>query len=114
MTACDFFQIEILTLRGLVRCSVLFFINLNTRRVHIVPSKVNPTAQWVDQQIKNYSNFDEGIFDNRTYLIHDRDPLFMKTKFRDILEEAGVESVETSPEAPNQNYCASFCTSLAA
>lgn len=103
MTACDFFQIEILTLRGLVRCSVLFFINLNTRRVHIVPSQVNPTAQWVDQQIKNHSNFSDGIFDNRTYLIHDRDPLFMDETVQQTLETSGVKSLKIAPCAPNQN-----------
>ena len=103
IAACDFFQIEVLTLRGLVKCSVLFFIELNTRRVHIMPSKVNPDGKWIEQQAKNICDFEDGIFGGRTYLIHDRDPLFMKTKFRDILEEAGVESIETSPEAPNQN-----------
>lgn len=103
MTACDFFQVEVLTLRGLVRCSVLFFINIKTRRVHIVPSKVNPTAQWVDQQIKNHANFDEGLFDNRTYLIHDRDPLFMDETVRSTLETSGVKSLKIAPAAPNQN-----------
>lgn len=101
--ACDFFQVEVLTLRGLVRCSVLFFIELNSRRVHILPSKVDPSAQWVEQQAKNICGFEDGIFSGRTYLVHDRDPLFMKTKFRDILEDAGVESIETAPASPNQN-----------
>ena len=68
-----------------------------------MPSKVNPDGKWVEQQAKNICGFEDGIFGGRTYLIHDRDPLFMQTKFRDILDNARVECVETTPEAPNQN-----------
>jgi hypothetical protein len=111
MMGCDFFQVEVFTLRGLVRCSVLFFLELNSRRVHIVPSVVNPTSQWVDQQIKNHCNFNDGIFDNRTYLIHDRDPLFTAEKVQDTLETSGVKSVKIAPCAPDQN---AFCESWVA
>jgi hypothetical protein len=68
-----------------------------------MPSKVDPDGKWVEQQAKNICEFEDGIFGGRTYLVHDRDPLFMKTKFRGILEDAGVECVETAPESPNQN-----------
>ncbi len=113
MMGCDFFHVELLTLRGLVRCSVLFFLELNSRRVHIIPSVVNPTSQWVDQQIENHCNFDDGIFDNRKYLIHDRDPLFMAKQVQETLKTSGVKSVKIAPCAPNENaFCESWVASI--
>src|SRR6266851_237915 len=43
---CDFFTVETLTLR---RYYVLFFIELGSRRVHIVGCTPNPTGAWVTQ-----------------------------------------------------------------
>jgi hypothetical protein len=111
MAATDFFHVEVLTKRGPVRCSILFFIELNSRRVHMSPAKINPTSEWVDQHIKNYVNFDQGLFDNRKYLIHDRDPLFMAETVQNTLETSGVKSVKTAPFSPDQN---SFAESFVA
>jgi hypothetical protein len=48
--ACDFFRVEALRLQTLF---VLFFIELQTRRVFIVGCTEHPSAAWVTQQARN-------------------------------------------------------------
>jgi hypothetical protein len=52
MLACDFFTVETISLR---RFYVLFFIELENRRVRIVGCTTNPTGAWVTQQARNLS-----------------------------------------------------------
>src|SRR6266508_4520421 len=47
MIACDFFTVETISLR---RLYVLFFIELESRRVHLAGCTTNPTGDWVTQQ----------------------------------------------------------------
>jgi putative transposase len=47
MPACDFFTVETISLR---RFYVLFFIELESRRVHLAGCTTNPTGAWVTQQ----------------------------------------------------------------
>src|SRR5207247_2437666 len=47
---CDFLTVETLCLK---RFSVLFFIELATRRVHIAGITANPDGRWVAQQARN-------------------------------------------------------------
>ena len=44
MIACDFFTVETISLR---RFYVLFFIELESRRVHLAGCTPNPTGAWV-------------------------------------------------------------------
>jgi putative transposase len=50
VVACDFFTVETALLR---RYYVLFFIELQTRRVHLAGTTTNPDGQWVTQQARN-------------------------------------------------------------
>jgi hypothetical protein len=56
--ACDFFTVETVALR---RLYVLFFIELETRRVHLAGCTTNPTGTWVVQQARNLSFTVKGV-----------------------------------------------------
>src|SRR6266511_235566 len=67
MLACDFFTVETISLR---RFYVLFFIELENRRVHLAGCTTNPTGAWVTQQARNLSF--TGLFERMRFLVHDR------------------------------------------
>ena len=79
----DFFTVEVLTLRGLVTYYVLFFIQLESRRVCLAGITPHPDQEWMEQQAR-YVTMDEwGFLSHSRYLLHDRDgkfsPLFQES-----------------------------------
>ncbi|MCD4826133.1 MAG: integrase core domain-containing protein [Phycisphaerae bacterium] len=102
LAAVDFFSVELLTPKGLVRCMVFFAIHLDTRRVEILGVKPDPASPWVKQVARNATDENDGFLRSRRYLIHDRDPLFTEG-FRDILEAADVETIRIPPKSPDLN-----------
>jgi len=102
IAAIDFFTMEVLTLRGLVRYFVLFAIDLKTRRVHIAGIIHEAYGQWMEQVARNMTDPVEGFLRAKRYLLHDRDPLFTR-RFVGILEAAGVKSVKLPARSPNLN-----------
>jgi putative transposase len=75
LAGADFFAVEVLTWRGLATYYVLFFIQLETRRVLLGGVTQHPTAEWMEQMARNAS--DEGGGSRAVqYLLHDRDTKF--------------------------------------
>ena len=112
MVATDFFSVELLTKRGLIRCMVLFFIDIGTRKVEISGVKVDPDGKWMKQVARNITDFESGFLKDKRYLIHDRDPLFTK-EFDEIVESSGVEIIKMPPFVPDMNpYAEKWVQSL--
>ena len=97
MLACDFFTVETLSLR---RFYVLFFIELDSRRVHLAGCTTNPTGDWVTQQARNLSF--TGLLERIRFLIHDRDSKFTAA-FDEIFRSEGITVIRTSIRAPQAN-----------
>jgi putative transposase len=95
--ACDFFTVETLSLR---RFYALFFIELESRRVHLAGCTTNPTGAWVTQQARNLSF--TGIFDRMRFLIHERDSKFA-TAFDEVFRSEGIHVIHTPIRAPQAN-----------
>jgi putative transposase len=101
LAACDFFSVELLVKARLIRCMVLFAIELSTRKVEILGVRPQADGLWMEQIARNVSG-EGGFLAGKKYLIHDRDPLFTE-KFGSILKAAGADPVKLPPRSPNLN-----------
>jgi putative transposase len=79
---------------------VLFFIELESRRVHLAGCTTNPTGAWVTQQARNLSF--TRIFERMRFLIHDRDSKFAAA-FDEVLRSEGIKVIRTPIRAPQAN-----------
>jgi putative transposase len=73
LVATDFFTAEVWTWGGLVTYYVLFFIHLESRKVHIAGVTPHPNEQWMRQIARNVTMEEWGFLSPGQYLIHDRD-----------------------------------------
>jgi putative transposase len=73
MLACDFFTVDTVLLR---RIYVLFFIELDTRKVFVTGVTAYPTGAWVVQQARNLSYELAQRAQPVKFLIRDRDTKF--------------------------------------
>jgi transposase InsO family protein len=97
--ACDFFTIETALLRTIF---VLFFIEVQTRRVHLAGCTAHPTGAWVAQQARNLAwQVQEGTVP-ATILLHDRDSRFTAA-FDRVFTCEGLTVVRTPPRCPWAN-----------
>jgi transposase InsO family protein len=103
--ATDFFSTEVWTLGGLVTFYVLFFIKLDTRKVHIAGVTPHPTEVWMRQVARNLTMEEWGILKPDQYLIHDRDTKF-GAAFKKLLDDAGVKRLPLPPKSPKLNAIA--------
>jgi len=100
--ATDFFTTEVWTMGGLVTYYVLFFIHLETRRIHVAGVTPHPNEQWMRQIARNLTMDEWGIVQPGQYLIHDRDTKFCAA-FKETLDDAGVKRVPLPPRSPQRN-----------
>lgn len=112
LAAMDFFTVEVVTLGGLVRYSVLFVIELSTRKVYIAGIACRPNEAWIRNMARHLTDGFDGFLLGKCYLILDRDPLFTKG-FRNILRDSGVEPLRLPARSPNLNaYAERFVLSI--
>ncbi len=112
IAATDFFTVEVLTMRGLVRYLVLFVIDLKTRRVVIAGVGRQVDGVWMEQMARNLTDVDAGFLRGTSYLIHDRDPLFT-AEFHRTLRASGVDPLRLPARSPNLNaYAERFVHSI--
>ena len=100
LAATDFFTVEVHTLHGLTRYTVLFVIDYATRKVEIAGIIPQADGNWMKQMARNLSDPFDGFLKDKKYLIHDRDPLFTD-RFCEILGSVGITTIKTSPKSPN-------------
>ena len=109
--APDFFTVGVWTCTGLKRFTVLFFIDLSTRRVEIGGVVSSANELWMLQIARNLTDAIDGFFRSKRHLIHDRDPLYTR-EFLNIIAASGIEAVKLPPRSPNLKAYVSHCTSF--
>jgi putative transposase len=110
--ACDFISKKVWTLGGLVDFFVLFFIHVDTRKVHIAGITTNPDGRWMAQQARNMCMFFDEWPDRPKYIVCDKDTKFTE-QFEAILESDDIELKRTAVRAPNQNaYAERFAQTI--
>jgi putative transposase len=96
IVACDFFTIDTVMLR---RYYVLFFIELDTRRVHLAGITTNPTGVWTTQGARNLMmSYDHTI----RFLIRDGAGQFVAA-FDEVFRSDGATIIRTPPYTPVAN-----------
>jgi transposase InsO family protein len=102
MLACDFFHVDTVLLR---RFYVLFFIELDTRRVYITGITANPVGEWVTQQARNLSSVLADRAVAVRFLIRDRDMKY-SASFDEVFASDGVRIIRTPVRARRANAVA--------
>jgi transposase InsO family protein len=95
--ATDFFTVETVFLKTLY---VLFFIELQTRRVLVMGATAHPDSRWITQQARNVSI--ERRLGEVGFLVRDRDAKF-SGPFDEVFRTEGVRVIRTPIRAPKAN-----------
>ena len=102
LAAADFFTVEVLTMRGLVRYVVFFVMKLKSRTVEIAGITCQPHEAWMTQLARNLTDARDGFLHGVQYLILDRDPLYTAA-LRRLLRDSGVKPLLLPAWSPNLN-----------
>ena len=96
IVACDFFTVDTVMLR---RYYVLFFIELQTRRAHVVGITRNPNSAWTTQAARNFM-MRTGL--TIRFLIRDGAGQFIGG-FDEVFRSEGATIIRTPPYTPFAN-----------
>lgn len=99
MLACDFDHVDAIFLR---RLYILFVIELETRRVHLLGITHHPTGPWATQVARNFVSTLEEHSHSFRRLIRDRDSKFV-TAFDAVFASTGNSVLGTPIQAPRAN-----------
>jgi len=102
LASIDFTTIEVWTKSGLVTSYLLFVMELATRRVYFAGLTVHPDEEWMLQIAGNLTDAEAGFLRRKHYVLMDRDAKFSQV-FRDIVEQAGLQTARLPPQSPNLN-----------
>jgi putative transposase len=102
LAGTGFFTVEVLTWRGLATYYVLFFIQLDSRRVSLAGLTKHPTSEWMIQMACNATDEASGFLRGMRYLLHDRDTKFCAV-FLDVLRASRIRPLALPPRSPNLN-----------
>jgi putative transposase len=92
---CGFLIVDTVFLR---RLSILLFVELATRRVHVAGITTNPDERWVVEQARNViMTLDENV--RPRFLIRDRDSKF-STAFDEVFRSEGIRVIRAPVRAP--------------
>jgi transposase InsO family protein len=97
--SCDFFHVDTITLR---RLYVLFFIDLERRKVFLAGFTEHPIGSWVTQQARNLAMTLEDKGHTVKFVIRDRDTKFVGP-FDEILSSIGTRVITAPIRAPRAN-----------
>ena len=104
--ACDFFHVDTVMLR---RTYVLFFINLDRRKVFLAGVTGHPVGPWVTQQARNLVATLEDQGRAVRFLVRDRDDKFVWS-FDEVLRSTGARTIKTlRPGASGERVRRKIC-----